>query len=155
VSKGKFDRDAAAARVKLKLLSRNKFQAHVIGEPKLINTHISARHTKGRSLKGAELESRKRELLKNAYQYESSDDFKLERFYQTPEWKLLRYDALRLQGARCQCCGASRENGAQIVVDHIKPIRTHWALRLSLDNLQVLCEPCNAGKGARYSDDWR
>ena len=52
------------------------------------------------------------------------------------------------------CCGATPENGAIIHVDHIKPIRRFWAMRLQPDNLQVLCEDCNMGKGSRDQTDW-
>ena len=35
------------------------------------------------------------------------------------------------------------------------PRKTHPHLALSLDNLQVLCEDCNCGKGSWDSTDWR
>lgn len=76
-------------------------------------------------------------------------------FLLTPEWRRLRYDALRLHGARCQCCGASAATGAVINVDHIFPRKTHPHLALTLSNLQVLCADCNAGKGNRDTTDWR
>lgn len=50
-------------------------------------------------------------------------------------------------------CGSTRSdldlegNPVRIVVDHIKPISKHWHLRLDPDNLQVLCNDCNKGKG--------
>lgn len=91
-----------------------------------------------------------------AYQYNPADDSRLAAFYASKEWRLIRYEALRLHGGRCQCCGASPEDGATVLnVDHIKPLRVFWDLRLELSNLQVLCNPCNEGKGARHADDWR
>lgn len=42
-----------------------------------------------------------------------------------------------------------------MVVDHIKPIRKHWHLRLDSNNLQILCDDCNMGKGSRGETDWR
>ncbi|MCZ6605441.1 MAG: HNH endonuclease [Alphaproteobacteria bacterium] len=40
-------------------------------------------------------------------------------------------------------------------VDHIKPLRRYWELRLASRNLQVLCGGCNHGKGNRDEADWR
>lgn len=76
-------------------------------------------------------------------------------FYQSPEWKRLRYAALVRHGRRCGACGARPSDGARIVVDHIKPVRTHPHLRLKLSNLQTLCDACNVGKGSRDRTDWR
>ncbi len=75
-------------------------------------------------------------------------------FYQSWEWKRLRYDFLLVQGRRCMCCGNHADN-TRIVVDHIKPIRHHWGLRLDRNNLQVLCDDCNMGKGSRHENDFR
>jgi 5-methylcytosine-specific restriction endonuclease McrA len=76
-------------------------------------------------------------------------------FLQTYEWRVLRMQALKLHGARCQCCGATPSDGSVMNVDHIKPRRIFPALALSLDNLQVLCGPCNHGKGNWDMTDWR
>lgn len=76
-------------------------------------------------------------------------------FLQSFEWRKLRMEALKLNGARCQCCGASPANGAVMNVDHIKPRKTHPELALEITNLQVLCEDCNHGKGNWDSTDWR
>lgn len=72
-------------------------------------------------------------------------------FYRSKEWKRLRYAAIGRYGRQCLCCGAR----ARIVVDHIKPVRTHPHLRLKLSNLQTLCDACNVGKGSRDRTDWR
>jgi 5-methylcytosine-specific restriction endonuclease McrA len=42
-----------------------------------------------------------------------------------------------------------------VVVDHIRPIRHHWELRLDINNLQLLCDDCNKGKGSTDETDWR
>lgn len=78
-----------------------------------------------------------------------------DKFLGSFEWRKLRMKALKLHGARCQCCGASPKDGIRIHVDHIKPRRTHPHLALDLDNLQVLCEVCNHGKGSWDDTDWR
>lgn len=81
-------------------------------------------------------------------------------FYASWEWKKVRMQALERDGHRCGSCGAAPKDGIRIVVDHIKPLGKFWDLRLSLDNLQVLCDDCNRGKGDwlhmdfRSKDEW-
>lgn len=69
------------------------------------------------------------------------------RFYASYDWRRLRYEILLTFGFRCLACGRSPKEGAIIHVDHIKPLRKHWGLRLDRDNLQPLCDICNHGKG--------
>lgn len=76
-------------------------------------------------------------------------------FYASKEWREIRYKALVLHGASCQCCGASRKDGAKLHVDHIKPRSKFPKLELELSNLQVLCEDCNLGKSNKDQTDWR
>ena len=76
-------------------------------------------------------------------------------FYQTTEWRELRYDVLAEHGGVCMLCGANKATGAVIHVDHIKPRFHHPELCLDATNLQVLCADCNLGKGARDETDWR
>ena len=78
-------------------------------------------------------------------------------FYRSREWlySRARYQAIKAAGGACQACGARRSDGAKLVVDHIKPVRHYWHLRFAADNLQVLCEPCNLGKGSWDQTDWR
>ena len=71
------------------------------------------------------------------------------------EWRRVRMTVLKKYGSRCQCCGASPEDGIKIHVDHIKPRRIFPSLALDPDNLQVLCEVCNHGKGNWDMTDWR
>ena len=76
-------------------------------------------------------------------------------FYRSREWRAVRYDILKVYGARCQACGATAADGTVIVVDHIRPLRRYWDLRLEPSNLQPLCTPCNLGKASRDETDWR
>ena len=78
-------------------------------------------------------------------------------FYASWEWKKVRMQALERDGHRCLSCGASPANlkSIRLVVDHIKPIKKYWELRLDLNNLQVLCDDCNMGKGAWLEADFR
>lgn len=75
-------------------------------------------------------------------------------FYTSEEWMAVRWDALKRSGWKCVSCGASK-NEARLHVDHIKPRSTYPELELAVDNLQVLCEPCNLGKKNRDETDLR
>ncbi len=75
-------------------------------------------------------------------------------FYRSLAWRQIRYLALKNSGG-CNCCGATAAQGALLHVDHIKPISKYPELKLSLDNVQVLCEDCNVGKGSWDETDWR
>lgn len=82
-------------------------------------------------------------------------------FYRSWDWRTLRTKVLQQYGARCMCCGAAPDHktvGGEpvvIVVDHIKPLSKRWDLRLDRNNLQVLCQECNQGKGAWDETDFR
>jgi 5-methylcytosine-specific restriction endonuclease McrA len=76
---------------------------------------------------------------------------KKDRFYDSREWKRLRYLVLRNSGGRCQCCGSL----GPLHVDHIKPRSLYPKLELSFKNLQVLCPDCNRGKSNIDKTDWR
>lgn len=76
-------------------------------------------------------------------------------FLQTYEWRRVRMQVLKRDGAMCACCGASRDTGAVMHVDHIKPRKLFPHLALDLGNLQVLCHECNHGKGNWDMTDWR
>ncbi len=80
----------------------------------------------------------------------TSDDF-----LKTFEWNAVRMMALKKHGYRCMCCGASPATGAVINVDHIKPRKFYPELALDVENLQVLCHPCNMGKGNWLQEDFR
>ena len=78
-----------------------------------------------------------------------------QKFYRSYEWRKLRYQILQRDGARCALCGVTPNEGAVMNVDHIKPVRKYWTLRLDPENLQVLCNQCNHGKGNWDETDWR
>lgn len=86
---------------------------------------------------------------------DSGSPDRYEEFYQSWGWKRLRYAVVKERGRRCECCGATPENGIRIVCDHIKPIRKYWSLRLDRGNIQILCDDCNMGKGSHDETDWR
>lgn len=76
-------------------------------------------------------------------------------FYETREWKELRYTVLRKNKWKCCSCGADRLSGRELHVDHIKPRSKYPEFELVEDNLQVLCRICNEGKSNKYEDDLR
>ena len=75
-----------------------------------------------------------------------------ELFYSSSDWFKARTIILDKYGRRCMCCD---EADKPVHVDHIKPLRLYWGLRLDLNNLQVLCETCNLLKGNWCSIDFR
>ena len=60
-----------------------------------------------------------------------------------------------MYGNKCSCCGASSSDDVTLHVDHIKPRSTNPELSLDINNLQILCEPCNIGKINQWDTDWR
>lgn len=76
-------------------------------------------------------------------------------FYKSSEWRRLRYDVLLANDGRCELCGSGKVDGIVLNVDHIKSLRDYWHRRLDIQNLQVLCNICNHGKGNRDDTDWR
>jgi hypothetical protein len=75
-------------------------------------------------------------------------------FYASKEWASVRYAALLKADGRCACCGASRNDGAVMHVDHVKPRSKFPELALSLDNMQVLCNLCNTAKSNVDMSRW-
>jgi hypothetical protein len=73
-------------------------------------------------------------------------------FYNSREWKELRFKALLIHGRKCLCCNAVDK---PLHVDHIKPVSKYPELKLELGNLQVLCEDCNLGKSNKHETDFR
>lgn len=75
-------------------------------------------------------------------------------FYDTPEWQRLRYKTLVKFDGTCCACNCRLIRG-RMHVDHIKPRSKYPELELDPNNLQVLCEDCNYGKGNLDETDWR
>jgi 5-methylcytosine-specific restriction endonuclease McrA len=64
-------------------------------------------------------------------------------------------EALKKNNGFCVCCGRGVSDGIKLNVDHIKPRKRHPELALDINNLQVLCNECNHGKGNWDETDWR
>lgn len=60
----------------------------------------------------------------------------------------LRWNLLERDGRRCRGCGATVEDGAKLVIDHVKPFAKGGLT--TAENLQVLCFECNAGKRDKW-----
>ena len=65
------------------------------------------------------------------------------KFYESREWRELRFQILNSHGRRCNLCHSTE---GTFHVDHIKPRSKYPHLELTPSNLQVLCEDCNLGK---------
>jgi 5-methylcytosine-specific restriction endonuclease McrA len=76
-------------------------------------------------------------------------------FYDSDEWRRLRYEALKRNNGCCQCCGRRASLDNPLHVDHIKPRSLYPVLALARGNLQVLCADCNKGKSNIDQTDWR
>jgi len=60
-------------------------------------------------------------------------------FYQSPEWRKLRGEAIRVLGRVCSGCGSTD----RIHIDHVIPISERPDLALELRNLRPLCQRCH------------
>lgn len=98
----------------------------------------------------------KSKLKKNLVKTNRAGFAAFQEFYLCKAWRKLRYQALKIHGASCQCCGGTAISTRRpLHVDHIKPRFKFPELELELSNLQVLCEDCNMGKGGQDQTDWR
>ena len=86
---------------------------------------------------------------------EAKEPKKKTNFYRSKAWRDLRYKVLKHYEATCMCCGASRESGDQIHVDHILPRSLFPDLALDFNNMQVLCECCNVAKSNTDFTNWK
>lgn len=79
-----------------------------------------------------------------------------EPFYRSRRWQQLRYEAFLRYGRVCALCRRTPEvHNVVLHVDHIKPRSRFPQHQWDLENLQILCEDCNMGKGARDDTRWR
>lgn len=114
------------------------------------DAHVKAKIRKvGNSAKVIPVLSSEPGIYPPTYKYQAG--LKKE-FYQTQEWRTVRYQAIRSSDCRCVFCGAAKGDktidGRKVIihVDHIKPRSRFPLLELSLENLQITCEDCNLGK---------
>ncbi|WP_090758577.1 HNH endonuclease [Bacillus sp. OK048] len=86
----------------------------------------------------------------NKDRYKYYDKYKRDKdaaaFYNSKPWELVREQALLRDLGLCLHCLESKEITLADMVDHIIPIKIEWDLRLSIGNLQSLCNACHAVK---------
>src|SRR5829696_6410279 len=62
-------------------------------------------------------------------------------FLRAPEWRRVRYDALRANNGRCELCGRNKHQlppGEHLNVDHVRSRKARPDLALEVTNLAVL-----------------
>ena len=74
--------------------------------------------------------------------YNRSRDPKIERFYKSKAWRETRRKKLLLNPLCEHCLKKGKIKEAEMV-HHIKPIKEHWELRLTMSNLKSLCNRCH------------
>ncbi|MFB7159558.1 HNH endonuclease [Lysinibacillus sp. NPDC056232] len=79
----------------------------------------------------------KQELIKHINNNE------LMKFYKSREWMSLRKEALKRDNYECQLCKAAGRYHKAENVHHMKEVKTHPHLSLTLSNLQCLCIKCH------------
>lgn len=67
-------------------------------------------------------------------------------FYHSKEWKRTSARLRKQAFNTCSICGRSKDGSSQLVVDHIIPLKIEPRLKLSEDNLWVLCKECHYWK---------
>ena len=78
------------------------------------------------------------------------------KFWKSVDWKNLRKEFLsQCKNQQCKYCFEDLNNSKRLNIDHIKPIKTNWDLRLDINNLQILCEDCNKYKGSKQNGNSR
>lgn len=79
-------------------------------------------------------------------------------FYQTAAYRRARIECMKSNIDRwgaltCQLCGRTKREGVRLFHCHHVKSRSNWPeLALDPTNLEMLCEACNLGMGARYED---
>lgn len=122
-------------------------------ERKINEKRLRAKNWRAPKLKKKETRRQKKRSQRERQIARQKNLKPVEDFYSSNAWRELRYKVLRKFGFSCLACGR-KPPSVILHVDHIKP-RYHFPqLELSFDNLQVLCEDCNRGKGANYGDDF-
>jgi 5-methylcytosine-specific restriction enzyme A len=67
-------------------------------------------------------------------------------FYNSKDWDIARKRALSRDHRLCQHCLVHKRITHADMVDHIIPIKINWNLRVSINNLQSLCNACHRTK---------
>lgn len=79
-----------------------------------------------------------------------------ERFYGSPEWKILREAFLRTQrklSGHYVCHYCQKRIWYDVTIDHFRPRSKFPKLALEMSNLRLACRSCNSSKGDTVSDE--
>jgi hypothetical protein len=125
--------------------TKNRFLGILKNSPEHYNAVSALPTTQG------SLRKNKEPPLKQPFKMKDEGD-KISAFYKGYHWRKLRYEVLKKWGRKCMLCGQTE---GIMHGDHIKPLRKYWHLRLEFENIQILCEVCNHGKGNWDETDWR
>ena len=68
-------------------------------------------------------------------------------FYNTEEWKKLRFRALVHYPRKCMICFT---NNRELVVSHKRSISEFPELKLEISNIEILCDDCKIGKSDNF-----
>lgn len=77
------------------------------------------------------------------------------KFYKSNKWKLLRLEYMeknKTKYFKCNYCDENVSLKKSLNIDHIRPLKTHWHLRLDINNLQILCKDCNKFKASKQNN---
>ena len=76
-------------------------------------------------------------------------------FYKSSEWQDCRVAFLQGKTHICNICQCdlSAPNAPAMNIDHIKPVKYYWHLRVDHANLQIACENCNRRKSNFIGSD--
>lgn len=80
---------------------------------------------------------------------------RLMKFYKSPEWFAVREQARNRDNYECQLCKEAGRYHRVENVHHIKEVKTHPHLSLTLSNLQCLCISCHNKVHERLDDEER
>jgi len=69
-------------------------------------------------------------------------------FFKSKKWKDFRFRCFSEMERNCVICGATDK----LHLDHIQPRSIYPELAFDFNNMQILCEICNQGKGATAFD---
>jgi 5-methylcytosine-specific restriction endonuclease McrA len=100
-------------------------------------------------------DSKYKTLTLKAKEYLNYDFIISNEFLSSIEWKRLRFAKMSTSNGRCACCGRTKDDDIYLTVDHIKPRRLFPELALDENNLQILCNICNEGKGNLSTQDFK
>ena len=93
-------------------------------------------------------DERKAAQLKKAHKAYNTRRDESDGFYSTDRWRKFRAYYLRLHPL-CLECEAHNRITAAVILDHIKPYKTHPELGLDWHNVRPLCRACHNRIGAK------